>query len=161
MSRKLCKTVIMKQSLTSDVASQYYRKLEKLPWQCGIGSRNGFTRLAYSVSLESALGEELVALISAILREISKVREIPNYAIFGIYINYYKDGNMYTPNHSHKGTHQLVISLGQTRTLSVGKKEFRLESGDSILFGSSIHGVSREENVRGGRISIATFMRPL
>ena len=60
---------------------------------------------------------------------------------------------MYTPNHSHKGTHQLVISLGETRTLSVAKNEFRMENGDSILFGSSVHGVPREENVTKGRIS--------
>lgn len=156
-----CKTVILKQSLSSDVATEYYTKLLQLPWTTGIASRNGFTRMAYSASLSSPLGEELVELVYAVLREIGKIRRLPNYAIFGLYINYYKDGTMYTPNHSHKGTHQLVISLGETRTLSVGKKEFRMENGDSILFGSSVHGVPREENVTKGRISIATFMRPL
>lgn len=59
----------MKQSLTSEVASEYYRKLENLPWLASVG----------------------------ILYE---------------------------------------FRLGQTRTLSVGKKEFRMENGDSILFGS-------------------------
>ena len=72
-----CKTVILKQSLSSDVATEYYTKLLKLPWTTGIASRNGFTRMAYSVSLSSPLGEELVELVYAVLREIGKIRRLP------------------------------------------------------------------------------------
>jgi hypothetical protein len=67
---------------------------------------------------------------------------------------------MYTPNHAHKGTHQLIISLGCPRTLQLGKKEFIMENGDAIIFGGSSHGIPRDNSVTG-RISIATFMKPL
>ena len=67
---------------------------------------------------------------------------------------------MWTPNHSHKGTHQLVISLGTSRTLQVGNKDYLMENGDVILFGSSMHGIKPDQSVNG-RISIATFMVPV
>ena len=67
---------------------------------------------------------------------------------------------MWTPNHSHKDTHQLVVSLGVTRTLQVGEKKYSMVNGSAIIFGSSIHGVPKDETVTGGRISIATFMVP-
>ena len=35
---------------------------------------------------------------------------------------------MWTPNHNHKGTHQLIISLGGTRTLNVAKKGFKMKN---------------------------------
>jgi hypothetical protein len=79
-----------------------------------------------------------------------------------IYLNYYENGEIWTtdhPNHSHSGTHQLVISLGCPRTLQVTKKDYRMENGDAILFGSAIHGVPKEVNVKEERIGIATFMR--
>ena len=67
---------------------------------------------------------------------------------------------MYTPNHSHKGSHQLVISLGGKRTLTIGKKKFPMKNGDAIIFGGSTHGIPKEPNAQEGRISIATFMIP-
>lgn len=66
---------------------------------------------------------------------------------------------MYTPNHSHRGTHQLVLSLGGERTLNVGKTEYVMRGGDAIIFGSSVHGVKKEPGAEP-RISIATFMVP-
>ena len=77
------------------------------------------------------------------------------YQILGIYLNYYKDGNHYTPSHSHKGMTQLVVSLGTSRTLKVGFKDYRLNNGDAIVFGSSTHSIP-QENTNEGRISIAT-----
>lgn len=160
MERK-CKTIIRKNSIKEDVATSYYNRLLKLPWREGIRSKKGFTRLAHNLDLNSPLGEEILALVTEILREMKKTNpNMPNYAVFGIYINYYRDGDMYTPNHSHKGTHQMVISFGAIRTLTIGKKNVRMENGDAILFGSSIHGVPREE-ADGGRISVATFMAPI
>ena len=53
---------------------------------------------------------------------------------------------------------QVVISLGATRTLIIGKKTFSLNNGDVIIFGSSTHGVPKEPTITNGRISIATFM---
>ena len=54
----------------------------------------------------------------------------------------------------------MVISLGATRTLNVGKTAYQMHSGDLIMFGSDEHGVPREPQVLEGRISIATFMVP-
>ena len=74
-----------------------------------------------------------------------------------IYLNYYKDGNDYTPAHSHKDSNQIVISLGAVRTLKIGNKEIEMENGSAVIFGTSVHSVPKEENVKRGRISIALF----
>jgi uncharacterized protein YjlB len=82
------------------------------------------------------------------------------YFILGLYLNFYENGEMWTPNHSHSGTHQLVVSLGQKRTLQVGKKNYEMTNGSAIIFGSSTHGVPKDDSV-DSRISIATFMVPI
>ncbi len=92
---------------------------------------------------------------------LAKLKQNDAYAIFGVYLNYYRGGNDYTPSHNHPGTHQLVISLGATRTLEVAKKSYQMTSGSAIIFGTSQHGVPKEVNIQGGRISIATFMKPI
>jgi len=76
-----------------------------------------------------------------------------------MYVNYYENGKMYTPMHTHKGTKQLVLSLGESRDLIIGKKTFTMKNGDAIIFGSSPHGVPVSDTKKG-RISIATFMIP-
>src|SRR6185437_2683573 len=55
------------------------------------------------------------------------------------------------------GQIQCVISLGTTRILKVGKKNYQMGNGDIIFFGSSSHGVLKEPGITTGRISIATF----
>lgn len=65
---------------------------------------------------------------------------------------------MYTPNHTHPGTTQLIISLGCTRILNIGKKSYQMNSGDACIFGSSVHGVPKDDS-KDGRISIAVFMK--
>lgn len=127
---------------------------ESIIWEEGIRSKKGFTRKAKALLMgEYPLIDEII--LDA-LKKITKNR----YLISHIYLNYYVDGNMWTPNHSHPGTHQLVISLGASRNLDIGKKSFLMESGDIILFGSSIHGVPKCD-IKEGRISIATFMTPI
>lgn len=159
MSRR--KTVILKNAVDKDTSDKLYKRMVNLPWKGGVRSRSGFTRLAHSLDLDSSFGEEIMGLITEILHNMKRIDStIPNYAILGVYINYYRNGQMYTPNHSHKGTHQLVVSFGATRTLTIGKKSIRMEKGDSVLFGSASHGVPLEE-CDEGRISIATFMVPM
>lgn len=94
----------------------------------------------------------------ALCLAVSKLPKGPRYGILGVYLNNYENGLMYTPMHKHADTIQLVISLGATRTLKVGTKEYRMKNGDAVVFGSSIHGVPQEPSVTEGRISIATFM---
>lgn len=133
---------------------------ENVTWVKGIRSKNGPTRLVKPIDL--AQDDDISQTIKSVV--ISALDSIPlqyNYAILGTYLNYYKDGSMYTPNHSHPKQHQLVISLGATRTLKIGQKEYKMANGDVILFGSSTHGVPIEPSVKEGRISIATFMIPV
>lgn len=139
-----------------ETADDLYCQLrDTVEWVDGIKSRSGKTRKAKQIQMDDPLVESLMPYIRTCLE---KLNQGDVYALFGLYLNYYQDGQMYTPNHSHKDTQQLVISLGSCRTLVVGKKEYRMKSGDCVLFGSSTHGVPREPEVKEGRISIATFM---
>lgn len=74
----------------------------------------------------------------------------------GAYLNYYRDGQDWTPNHSHKDTSQFILSLGATRTLQVNKTKYPISNGDAIIFGSAVHGVPKDET-KNGRISVAFF----
>jgi hypothetical protein len=152
----MVRTTILKGVINKNESLALYEYLkDEIEWESGILSKKGFTRLAKPI----ALGEypEVDIQISNVLNKMGCTGE---YLIYGIYLNYYVNGDMWTPNHSHQKTQQLVISLGETRKLSVSKKVYEIESGDAILFGSSVHGVPKEEN-KGGRISIATFMTKL
>ncbi|AYV86144.1 MAG: hypothetical protein Solumvirus1_19 [Solumvirus sp.] len=120
-------------------------------WSEGVKSKKGHTRLACS----QQLGYD-IKVTNFINRASTHVNK-SNIQHLGVYINYYQDGNDYTPNHSHPKQFQIVISLGATRTLNVGKKSYKLNNGDFIIFGSSVHGVPKEPEVKDGRISIATF----
>jgi len=155
-------TVTLQQALLPEDSKDLYGTLVSGEWVEGIKSRNGSTRLARRVDMESEEGTLLLTTIADVLLMMKTVDpSIPDYAVFGIYLNYYRDGNMYTPNHSHAKTHQLVISLGASRSFTIGTKKMILNDGDAILFGSSVHGVPKEPEVKTGRISIATFMAPV
>jgi len=78
--------------------------------------------------------------------------------VYGIYLNYYRNGEDWTPNHSHPGMKQVVISLGATRLLTMGKSSYAMNNGDAIVFGSGIHGVPKDPTCTTGRISIALFL---
>ena len=150
-----CKTVFKKAVIDSQIATNLYNSLlYGIDWQEGVRSAKGFTRLAKPL----AYGEisEIDDVIDSALRSLTDQR----YLIESIYLNYYENGSSWTPSHTHKGTHQLVVSLGETRTLLVNKKDYMMENGDAIIFGSSAHGVPKDATSEG-RISIATFMVPI
>lgn len=132
----------------------YYHLKYNIEWEDGVRSRKGYTRKAKPLDMGDV--PELDQVVIEVLKQLTTT----NYAIMGIYLNNYEHGNMWTPNHSHKGTHQLVISLGQTRRLDVGTKHYNMTNGSAIIFGSSVHGVPKDNSVEG-RISIATFMVPI
>lgn len=158
---KKCPTTYLPSILETAEADVLYAELVKLPWSDGIKSKNGFTRKAYVVKQDDKISEKLVLLIGKVLAnfKLNLGEKMPStYELAGIYINYYENGNMYTPNHSHKGTHQLIISLGATRTLTIAKKSLQMSHGDCALFGSSVHGVPKEPAMKSGRISIAAFL---
>lgn len=159
LSRKMskrCYTKYHEDLLKEEEATQLYEYLkDNIAWVEGVRSRRGFTRKAKALDLQDDfMVEEAVTMAVSALCKI-------DYRIDGVYLNYYEDGNMWTPNHRHQGTHQIVISLGAERSLMIGKKEFKMKNGSAIIFGGSVHGVPKQPEIQEGRISIATFMTPI
>jgi len=140
-----------------DYATSVYLHLqENIAWLDGIKTRSGgFTRKARPMEFgEDAIVDSIItSALHIITKGVSKT-----IMISGIYLNYYLDGNNYTPNHSHPGSKQVVISLGATRVLKVGTKNYDVGNGDIIVFGSSLHGIAKDPSVTEGRISIALFI---
>lgn len=153
--KKPCKTTFVEHLIDADTANALFTVLrDEIPWEDGIKSKSGFTRKAHSCNMGNYPQVD-----SLITQALDKLAQTDAYAIFGIYLNYYRNGEDWTPSHNHPGTQQIVISLGATRTLNVAKKSYQMSSGSAIIFGSSQHGVPKEPTVLEGRISIATFMK--
>jgi len=138
---------------SDEEAREMYLYLKNnLKWEEGVTTRQGrHTRKACPYDEE----DELIS--TWISRAFSVVTLPGDPKYLGAYINYYQDGTDYTPSHTHPKQIQLVISLGATRTLIVGKKKYSMHSGDVAVFGASAHSVPKEPKVKRGRISIATF----
>ncbi len=154
------------QGVNPEFALQLYDQLLPLEWGAGIRTRNGgFTRHAIGIDLDH--NEDLLTIVCEVLYQVYHKLEMKvddaKSKIKGIYINYYKNGEEYTPNHTHRkeGSHQLVISLGCTRTFVLGKKEISAKNGDVMFFGNQIHGIPKDPSVKEGRISIAVFVEPI
>ena len=126
--------------------------LYNIQWVDGVRSKHGFTRKARPMLL--GMDPELDGIIEDVLDRL----DIPLAKVYGIYMNYYRDGNDFTPNHSHPGMCQVIISLGASRTLTMAKKSYAMANGDVIIFGSSVHGVQKDPSCVDGRISIALFV---
>src|SRR5438874_7438317 len=95
------RTIYRKGVISTDIASAaYFHLRDNIQWIEGVRSKHGFTRLARPVAygknavvdylIQLALGEETIN-------------------ISCIYINYYKDGSHWCPNHTHPGTKQTII----------------------------------------------------
>jgi hypothetical protein len=150
------RTVHIPGFVNAELAAGLYEALAAcVPWHEGVRSRRGFTRLAYGVRRtdDENLPPEFFHVVNSVMHTLGRAPE----ALAGVYINYYETGEHYCPTHSHRGTIQAIVSLGATRTLTVGTRTFRPASGDLIVFGASAHGVPREA-AAGGRISIALFI---
>lgn len=146
--------------LDNETAQHLYNLLrDEVKWEDGIRTRNGgFTRKGYSVPPSGRLASCIKDLVNNALEKLG----FDGYmVVFGTYLNYYENGNSYTPVHTHPGTTQIIISLGAERTLMIGSKKCKLKSGQATYFKGEKHGVPREPFVRGGRISIATFVLPV
>ena len=153
---KKCKTIFKKSVLTNEHATILYEYLyDNIDWEEGVRSKYGKTRKAKPLNYGDI--PEIDYAIDTALKSLSDV----NYYVTGVYLNFYENGESWTPNHTHKGTHQLVISLGGSRNLIVSKNTYTMENGDCILFGSAVHGVPKTNEPVQPRISIATFMTPL
>ncbi len=129
----------------------YYTLKDQLPWADGIKGRK-------AVHYSMGMLPELDDLILNCIKQTCLQKEGDQATILGVYINYYRDGNDHTPNHVHKLQKQLIISLGETRTLMISNKDYKMGNGDVAIFGSSIHGIPKEPLITNGRISIAVFL---
>lgn len=152
-----CRSKHVKGAIEIEKANTWYNYLkENIVWEEGVRSKLGFTRLAKSVTVD-----DFPEVYEMIIDVLNKIKSKVKYILLGIYINYYTDGNMWCPNHTHPGTHQIVISLGATRKFHLGKKDILVENGDAVIFGSAVHGLPKDEAIKEGRISIAVLLLPI
>jgi hypothetical protein len=149
-------TTVFKENITDpELGTIIFEILrDNMHWVEAIRSKEGFTRKGQHYRMGS-----LPLVDQIIRRSILSLTNIP-YTITEIFVNYYEHGQMWCQNHNHSGSHQVVLSFGASRTLNIGKRKFIMTNGSGCLFGSSTHGVPKEENVKDGRISIAIFMLP-
>lgn len=115
--RKICKTTFKKSVIDNETSTSLYDLLKNtVEWDDGIRSIKGYTRKAKSLNLgDIPEVDEVIALALSATTNVS-------YRVDHIYLNYYETNEMWTPNHSHPDTHQLIISLGDSRTLTINKK---------------------------------------
>lgn len=138
--------------LDSDVATGIFEYLRNnISWEESIQSRyQGDTRLGKCLNQ----GDDQVV-DNVVVYVLSKLGLTSTFQ--GIYLNYYRNGNDFCPNHTHPDSRQCVISLGCRRIFMVGKKEYYVNNGDVMVFGSSSHGIPKEPGLIGERIAIAVF----
>jgi len=156
------KTQHFKKIIDEKEATFYYELLrDNIKWDKGIKTKNGKdTRLAKNL-YDLDEDDPIIITINELLQKILQHIKLNSCVILGQYMNYYLNGEHYTPNHSHPKMIQVIISLGTTRILNIGKKEYKSSNGDVFIFGSSIHGVPKQLEIKNGRISIALFCSPL
>lgn len=99
--------------INTDYGTLLYEHLKlNIEWEDGVKSQNGFTRKEKSISP----GDD---------RYFDTVIKTLNMSDVMVYILIIIEMGMITPNHSHPGMKQLIISLGRTRTLTMGKKSYK------------------------------------
>lgn len=161
---KTVKTTVYRGLIDEKESKEMYKYIKKsVKWKNEIKSRGkNDTRKSCAYPFPTYNPENEDSTISQFIISVFCKLKLPdNLEHLGVYLNYYKNGNDFTPSHSHQGQLQVVISLGATRKLIISKKEYYLKSGDVIVFGSSVHSVPKESDVKRGRISIATFSKVL
>jgi hypothetical protein len=73
-----------------------------------------------------------------------------------LFLCYYRNGNDVCPMHSHK-CRQITLSIGADRIMTVGSKKIKLHNGSIIYLNTEKHGILKEDNVEGNRISFNLF----
>ena len=149
------KTQTIKSFVPAKDADLLFKKLKnESQWKESIRSVKGFTRLGCSFNVGD--DSDLDAIVARAIKEFSVGDD---FQVRHIYLNYYKNGEYWTPNHRHKHSHQIVISLGCDRSFHMyGKHHSVMQNGDAIIFGTSLHGIPQED-CDGERISIALFLK--
>lgn len=157
MSTPRCKTQVLKKVIDVEKCKYWYTYLkENIKWEESVRSKKGFTRNGKLIDLAEYM--DLYQLIYDVIQQFNSPYK---YKILMTYLNNYENGEMWSPNHTHPKMHSLVISLGATRNFNLNKKIIEVENGDAIMFGSAVHGVPKQPEVKEGRISIAVFLSPI
>lgn len=141
--------------LDTQTADDLFAHLEKnIVWEDGIYSTKA-KMVSRKAKALSSLDEKLYPVVLLALERF----DVDVDKLADVYLNYYRNGKDFAPQHKHPGTTQIVISLGCPRTLNVAKRDFIMQNGDAIIFGSSMHGVVADPDCNEARISIAIFCR--
>ena len=150
MSQRI-KTQHIENFVSNDIAwCLYYTLRDSFGWTDGI--KNTRKASTYKIGTYPELDSIIFKSLKACFPTENDV------TVLGVYINYYRDGNDHAPSHSHYKQKQCIISLGATRKLIVGSKEYQMKNGDIACFGSGSHSVPKDTLCTEGRISIAIFM---
>jgi hypothetical protein len=140
--------------INEDECNSMFRYLkENVNWGEGVKTRRGdHTRLA--CAYQYGHNKRLDDFLKKIQCTIPKGR----YQLAGIYLNYQRNGEEYTPLHSHVGGFQQIICLGPARRkFVIDNKTHKLGNGDVAIFSTEKHGLPKDKNCNKERISIATF----
>ena len=159
------RTVYLPHHVDSEIAKVIYDyALQNISWEESIRSRRRDLTEKERFTRMGAYGEDdvilsfIASVLSSVLTDVPDPDTIPS-TVTGVYMNHYRNGHDWCPRHSHPDTVQMIISLGATRTLTVGTKNYKMSDGDVIIFGASLHGIVPEPEVTEGRISIAVFLQ--
>ena len=127
---------------------------QKVPWNSGVTTRYGTTSRKQA-NLEICDEKLQKFVMDNIIQLFNCKYEDGNVGILDVYLNYYRDGSDFCPKHRHMGTKQMILSLGDERTLIVGNTHHLLKNGSVIFFGDEYHEIKRDNS--GERISIVVF----
>lgn len=104
--------------LSADLADDLFLYLkEEIDWEDGIYSKRAKAISRQGKSIDFLQDEKLLPIILLTMEKFGVA--LPQ----GVYLNYYRNGKDFAPQHTHKDTTQVVISLGCVRTLNVGKEQ--------------------------------------
>ena len=144
--------------MTYDHATALYEYfISNIEWDNNIALRNSrnddFTVKTKSVELGS---DEV---IDTTIRDILSKLSIYPSTIYGIRLNYYRNGDDYTPSHTYAGIAHIILSLGATRTLNLNGENYDINNGDCVRFGIIEHGVPKQPSCTDGRISLVLYLK--
>jgi hypothetical protein len=152
--KKKCATTYSPAFLDPEVGLKFYAMLkDSIPWEPVIRDKKLLSK-GKVVELNEYL--DVLDMVMHCLNSMATRA----YAVHSIHLNLYETGAMVFPYSTHQGTHHLIIALGCTRTLFVGKKRYQLNNGDAILFGYGYYRIP-EQTTTEGTILITVFMQPV